>query len=106
MANAVFTHSESSRYDDRPEVRYHFPRTYLNQATKAVGELIVYYEPRRTEGPDSTTGRQAYFAVARLRAIEPDPVNADHFYAHLDEYLEFDRAVPFREGGRTYETGL
>lgn len=107
MANAVFTASESSAYDDRPECWYHFPRTYLARAKQAVGELIVYYEPRRTTGPHSATGRQAYFAVARLERIEPDPRRGDHFYAHLSGFLEFDRAVPFREdGGLYYESAL
>ena len=40
MANAVFTTSESSAYDDQPEVRYHFPHTYLKQAEQAVGDYL------------------------------------------------------------------
>ena len=72
MANAIFTASESSSYDDRIEERYHFPKTYLGQATQAIGELILYYEPRRDAGISSSGGRQAYFAVARLASIEPD----------------------------------
>jgi len=106
MANAIFTTSESSAYDDRIEAWYHFPRTYLRQAEQAVGDLIAYYEPRRTTGPASSTGRQAYFAVARLARIEVDQVLPNHFYAHLDQFLEFDRAVPFREGGAHYESSL
>lgn len=43
MANAVFTTSESSAYDDQPELRYHFPKTYLSQVERAVGDWIVYY---------------------------------------------------------------
>lgn len=31
----------SSRYDDLPEVRYHFPRTYLNQVQAAEKDWIV-----------------------------------------------------------------
>lgn len=107
MANAVFTASESSAYDDQIERWYHFPKTYLQQAMQALGDFIVYYEPRRTTGPNSATGRQAYFAVARLERIEPDTARPDHFYAHLSNFLEFDRAVPFREeGGVYYESAL
>jgi putative restriction endonuclease len=36
MANAAFTTSESSAYDDQPEIRYHFPKTYRGQAEQAV----------------------------------------------------------------------
>lgn len=106
MAKAVFTTSESSAYDDQPEVRYHFPKTYLRQVEAALGDLVVYYEPRRTEGPRSTTGRQSYFAVARIHRIERDPTRADHSYAYVEDFLEFDRPVPFREGSHYYESAL
>jgi len=72
VSNAVFTASESSAYDDHIEVRYHFPSTYLNQVSAALGDCIIYYEPRRATGPSSATGRQAYFAMARVVDIEPD----------------------------------
>jgi len=106
MPPIVFTHSASSHYDDQPELRYHFPRTYLNQVKDGVGEFALYYEPRRTMGPESSTGRQAYFAVARVREVTPDPGREDHFYAWMSDYLEFDTPVPFRRGATTYESGL
>lgn len=106
MANAIFTASESSAYDDRIEAWYHFPKTYLRQVEQAKGDLILYYEPRRTSGPSSATGRQAYFAIAQVVAIEPDDKRPDHYYAHLKHFLEFDRPVPFREGGDYYESAL
>lgn len=106
MGNAVFTTSESSAYDDQPEYRYHFPKTYLRQVTEAVGHLIVYYEPRRTTGPSSATGRQAYFAVAHVDRVEADRLKTDHYYAYLSGYLEFDRKVPFKDGDRYYESAL
>lgn len=107
MTKAVFTTKVSPTYDDLPEVRYHFPRTYLGQARAVVGDWIVYYEPRRTTGEASSRGgRQAYFAVARVTSIEPDPALADHFYAYVSDYLELDRPVPFREGQSYYESRL
>jgi putative restriction endonuclease len=106
MANAIFTTSESSAYDDRIEAWYHFPKRYLDRAKQAVGDFIVYYEPRRNKGPSSHTGRCAYFAVAQLVAIEPDRKRPDHFYAHLNHFLEFDREILFREGNDYYESSL
>lgn len=107
MTKAVLTTKVNPTYDDLPEVRYHFPRTYLAQARAAVGDLIVYYEPRRSTGElSSRGGRQAYFAVARVTSIEPDPNLADHFYAYTTDYLELDRPVPFREGVHYYESAL
>lgn len=106
MTNAIFTTSESSAYDDRIEAWYHFPKTYLRQVEQAIGDLIVYYEPRRTKGPTSASGRQAYFALAQVVRIEADATRPDHYYAHLRNYLEFDRAVAFRENGQYYESLL
>jgi putative restriction endonuclease len=39
-------------------------------------------------------------------SIQEDVRRDDHFYAYLDGFLPFDRAVPFKEGERYYETGL
>ncbi len=106
MANAIFTASESSSYDDLIETRYHFPRAYLAKAKEAIGELIAYYEHRRNAGPSSNGGRQAYFAVARLLRIEADPARGDHYYAYLDQFLEFDHPVPLLVNGHYYESAL
>ena len=104
---AVFTTRVDPTYDDLPEVRYHFPKTYLRSVERTVGEWIVYYEPRRTTSDiNSRGGRQAYFATARVTSIERDPERENHFYAFVCDYLEFDQAVPFREGDHYYESGL
>jgi putative restriction endonuclease len=107
MTKVVLTTKVEPAYDDLPEERYHFPRTYLRQVEAAVGDWVAYYEPRRTTADiQSRGGRQAYFATARLQRIEPDPARAEHFYANISDYLEFDHSVPFREDGGTYERGL
>lgn len=106
VTKAVFTFSESSAYDDRPEERYHFPQTYLSHAKQAEGDWILYYEPRRTTGPSSTTGRQAYFATAQVARIVSDPRRPDHHYAYVRNYTEFDRPVPFRNEDFYYESAL
>lgn len=107
MPKAIFTTKADPTYDDLPEERYHFPRTYLRQVEAARGDWIIYYEPRRRSGDlSSRGGRQSYFATARVDRIEPDPVRIDHFYAFVSEFLEFDRPVPFRDGARYFEAGL
>jgi putative restriction endonuclease len=107
MTKAVFTTKVTSSYNDLPEVRYHFPRTYLNQASQAVGDHIVYYEPRRSSVDlSSLGGRQSYFGVARVTAVIEDDALADHYYALVDDYLDFDRPVPFSEGNEYYESAL
>ena len=67
MADAMFTTSESSAYDDQPELRYHFPKTYLNQVEQAIGDLIVYYEPRRPKKSGSRRGDGVISVWASLK---------------------------------------
>jgi putative restriction endonuclease len=107
MARAVFTTRVDPSYDDLPEQRYHFPRTYLRQVEAARQDWVIYYEPRRSSSDlSSRGGRQAYFATARVCEVIPDPTVPDHFYALMDSYLDFARAVPFQEGSRYYESAL
>lgn len=107
MAKAILTTKVDPTYDDLPEQRYHFPRTYLRQVEAARGDWIVYYEPRRPSSDlMKTGGKQAYFATARIADIIPDPSKPDHFYALIEDFLPFDHAVPFKEGNHYYENGL
>lgn len=107
MGKGVFTTKIDPTYDDLPEVRYHFPQTYLGAIESVVGDWIVYYEPRRSSGDlSSRGGRQAYFATAKVETIQHDPVRSDHYYALISHYLEFDRPVPFRESDQYYESAL
>ena len=107
MAKAVFTTKINPTYDDLPEIQYHFPKMYLRVAETTVGDWIVYYEPSRTSGDrTSRGGRMSYFATARVRSIRKDESRQDHFYAYVSDYLELDRAVPFRDHNHYYESRL
>jgi putative restriction endonuclease len=92
MAKAVFYHRPDSPYKDDPASRYHFPRLYLSRVEKVVGDHVVYYGP-------NDRGIRGYFAVARVAKLVSDPGKSDHYFALIDEYLNFDRHVPYREGG-------
>jgi putative restriction endonuclease len=107
MAKAVFTTKVVPGYNDLPEARYHFPRTYLNRVRATIGDHVVYYEPRRSSVHlSSIGGRQSYVGVARVTAVIEDNELADHFYALVEDYLDFDRPVPFAEGKHYYESSL
>jgi putative restriction endonuclease len=107
MTKVIFATKSASTYDDRPEEYYHFPSTYLSQVRAAVGDHVIYYEPRRSTLADSSRGgRQAYFATARVNTIVEDTKLAGHYYAMISDFLSFDRPVPFSEGGRYYESAL
>lgn len=86
--------------------RYHFPQTHLGQMRATLGDFVIYYEPRRSSGPSSRGGRQAYFATARVTEIVADPRRAGHYYAMIDSYLDFARAVPFRDRASYYESAV
>lgn len=107
MAKAIFTTKVNPTYDDLPEERYHFPRTYLNRVRETVGDFILYYEPRRTTGRDSSSGgRLVYFATARVEQIIEDSERPDHYYALVTDYLEFPNPVPYREEIHFWESAL
>src|SRR3569833_3027893 len=107
MAKAVFTTKIVPGYKDLPEQKYHFPKTYLNQVREAVGDYIVYYEPRRSSiDLSSRGGRQSYFAVARVKDVVEDRETAGHYYALVEHYLDFERPVPFLDGSSYYESSL
>jgi putative restriction endonuclease len=107
MTKAIFITRVTPSYDDRPEEYYHFPSSYLNRVRAAVGDQIIYYEPRRVDSsPSSKGGRQAYFASAQVDDIRSDPNLPNHYYAQISKYLPFTRAVPFKEGSHYYESRL
>jgi putative restriction endonuclease len=85
MTKAVFTTKVTPSYNDLPEERYHFPRTYLNHVQQTVGDYIVYYEPRRPSAElSSRGGRQSYFGVARVESVIEDDALPDHYFAIID----------------------
>ncbi len=107
MTKAIFTTRVTPSYDDQPEFYYHFPSSYLNQVRAAVGDQIIYYEPRRKDSSlSSRGGRQAYFASAQVTGIRNHPSLADHYYAEITNFLPFTRPVPFRERANYYESRL
>lgn len=85
----VFDTRPGSGYRDSVE-RYHFPARYLRDATAAVGDWAIYYEPSRENG------RRAYVAVASVERIEPDPERLGHYFAYVRDYLPFDAPVALR----------
>jgi putative restriction endonuclease len=97
----VFLVGSHSIYEDEPERFYRFPTRYLANASKFVGNWIIYQEPRRA-------GRRGYYAVAKVEKIVPDPATKGMYLALIEAgtYLEFGRDVPFQLDGQAIERGL
>ncbi|WP_433925460.1 HNH endonuclease [Stenotrophomonas nematodicola] len=106
MAKAIFTASDSTTYDDRKDLWYHFPKTYLAQVEAARGDDVIFYQPRRNSGPGSSDGSQSYIAAARITGIRSDPSIPDHYFADLSHYIDFDTKVPFKLDYRYFESAL
>jgi putative restriction endonuclease len=101
MTKLVLLHRADSIYDDEPDRVYDFPRTYLKAVQEGVGDWVIYYEPVKA-------GPRGYFAVARIRSVEPNPRAEGRFEAKIEpgSFLEFDRTVPRLDGGRPWEAAL
>lgn len=100
MTKAIFETREGSGYNDDAPNQYHFPDRYLTVAQQARGDWIIYREPKRGGG------RMGYVAVARVDRIVDDGAIAHHHYAHVTDYLPFDRVVPLRDDGGFFERQL
>jgi putative restriction endonuclease len=100
-SKGVFVIGSHSIYQDEPERFYRFPERWMANASKIVGNWIIYQEPRRA-------GRRGYYAVAKFERIVPDPANEGMYLGLIEpgSYLEFGRDVPFQLDGRAVERGL
>ncbi|HVI97589.1 MAG TPA: HNH endonuclease [Sphingomonas sp.] len=100
-SKGVFVIGSHSIYQDEPERFYRFPGRWMANASKIVGNWIIYQEPRRA-------GRRGYYAVAKFGRIVPDPAKKGMYLGLIEpgSYLEFGRDVPFQLDGRAVERGL
>jgi putative restriction endonuclease len=101
MTKLVLLHRADSIYEDVPDERYDFPRTYLRAVEAGVGDWAVYYEPVKA-------GPRGYSAVAKIAEVIPKPGAEGRFLAMMEpgSFLEFDRDIPRLQDGRPWETAL
>ena len=92
MANAVFYHKPDSVYDDSFD-SYHFPSQYLTRIRQTIGEYITYY------GPVAGKSGRFYTGVGKVVSIRPDMNLADHYYADIEGFLDFDEPVHYQLNG-------
>ncbi|MEO0545134.1 MAG: HNH endonuclease [Pseudomonadota bacterium] len=89
----IFSHKQDSGYDDLKGERYHFPKQYLARVKETVGDFVIYYEKGARKGDNHYTG------CARVIEITNDTEINGRYYAHLADYIDFDRVVYYREDG-------
>lgn len=100
MSKIIFTSGIDPAYDDIPEVRCEFPQRYFKAITEAVGDWVIYYEPRKNGG------RMSYYASAKITKVEQHPTKKGSYYMFVSDYLEFQQAVPYRDGTSYMEVAL
>ena len=101
MTKGVFLHRADSIYDDFPEERYQFPKSYYSRAVQFIGDWIIYKEPEKA-------GRQGYFAMAKVEQIIPDPSKNDMYLALIEQgsFELFERNVSFSDQDGVVERGV
>ena len=100
-SKCVFVVGSHSKYADEPDRFYRFGQQWLSAALRAVGQWILYQEPRRA-------GPRGYYAAAKIEQVIRDPLDPALFLALIEpgSYLEFGRDVAFQFEGRAVERGL
>ena len=100
-SKGVFVIGSHSMYRDEPDRFYRFPPRWLRNASRTVGQWIVYQEPRRA-------GDRGYYAAAKIEQIVRDPADPAMYLALIvpGSYLEFGRDVAFQLDGAAVERGL
>lgn len=98
--HAVLDTKPGSIYNDKTSSLYHFPSRYKKILENCIGDWVIFREPR-DEG-----GRMAYIAYGRVERITDDKVKANHYYASIAGYEDFDELVPWRSEGRYWEKSL
>jgi putative restriction endonuclease len=101
MVKLVLLHKADSIYEDEPDRVYDFPQAYLKAMMEALGDWIIYYEPKKA-------GPRGYFAVAKIKQVIPKPGVAGRYFALIEpgSFLLFDEYVPRLEHGRPWEAAL
>lgn len=100
-SKSVFAVGSHSIYADEPDRFYRFGKQWLSAALRAVGQWILYQEPRRA-------GPRGYYAAAKIEQVIRDPLDPAMYMALIEpgSYLEFGRDVAFQFEGRAVERGL
>lgn len=97
---AVFDTKPTSVYDDEVTRHYQFPKRYLALVERCVGDRILFRRPR------ADGGNLSYFACAIVSHLGADLTNASMTFAHLRDFMQFDRPVPWSVAGRYWEEDL
>ena len=98
--HAVLDTKPGSIYNDEISSLYHFPNRYKKILEKCVDDWVIFREPR------DDGGRMAYIAYGRVTGITQDTEKANHYYAHITQFEDFDNPVPWRLDGVYWEKAL
>lgn len=102
----VITENDISQWEDETGSAYHFPKRYLGLL--AQGTEVIYYKGRLKDKAFASTRLSRaphYFGIARIGNVQPDPRdNKGNFFARIEDFIPFERAVPAKINGEYFET--
>lgn len=93
---AIFSSRPDTHYKDDLTYRYQFPKNYLNDAKRTIGDWIIFHQTQRG------SGKAGYFSRARVENVLPDTEDPKRYYAILSSYEQFYQLVPFRKRDGNY----
>jgi 5-methylcytosine-specific restriction enzyme A len=100
---AIITENDVSKWDDRMGFSYHFPSRYLKFLQ--TGTKIIYYKGRMINKEYAfkrLSPLPHYFGIGTIGKIIPEK-NSTNFYAEINDYARFTKAVPFKIDKNTLE---
>src|SRR5690349_11774001 len=106
VQNEITVDSQYEHWKDIEGAQYHFPNQYIGKVKE--GESFIYYRGSRRKGNIRETPE--YFGFGKIGRVwlDPDsnihgPKSKWHWFCELIDYVPFEKPVPFRIDGTTFE---
>jgi Holliday junction resolvase-like predicted endonuclease len=103
MKFAIITENDESKWEDQTGILYHFPARYKNLLTP--GTTVIYYKGGIIDKKYKNkrlSEKQHYFGIAQIGGIKSDPDTPNQFFADIEEYVPFNKAIFFKDENNEY----
>lgn len=102
MAYTIITENDTSQWDDKTGVHYHFPNKYLKFLNP--GTEVIYYKGKIKDNKfkdHRLSSDPHYFAIGTIGSVKK--ADSKSIYAEIRNYQSFSKAVSFKLNGSTIE---
>lgn len=104
MKYLIIAENDESKWKDQTGVKYHFPLKYKNKIMK--GAKVIYYKGvmKNKKYLNKRLSKEPhYFGAAKIGNVYQDSEDKKAFYAEIEEYIPFIKAVRFKISGEYIE---